>query len=288
MEKTTKSSQRIGIVGLGLIGGSLGLDLQSLGVEVYGLVHRSTTAEIAESRKLANLVSTNPTILADCDLIILALPLQQLLKPSAELIHALPKNAVITDVGSVKGPVLKIWRELHPRFIGSHPMAGTNNAGVNAGQKNLFKQRPWVSTPDQNSDPKALKSIQTLAKNLGCNWITTDAQLHDQAVALISHLPVLISAALLQTVVNVENSSLVNLAKTIASSGFEDTTRVGSGNPYLGTAMFENNASAILQSLDFYHHSIDQLEKNIRSQEWDEILKILKTNQLLRPEFLSK
>ena len=112
-------SNRIGIIGLGLIGGSLGLDLQTLGFNVHGLVNRASTAEKAKQRGLAQVISTDTQILSECDLIILALPLENLLKPSSFLINALPKTAVITDVGSVKTPILNKWRLLHSKFVAS-------------------------------------------------------------------------------------------------------------------------------------------------------------------------
>lgn len=99
----------IGVVGLGLIGGSLALDLRAQGLTVQALVHRQATAERARQRGLADQVSTDPAVLADCALVVLALPLDRLLDPSSELLAALPAGAVVTDVGSVKGPVLDRW-----------------------------------------------------------------------------------------------------------------------------------------------------------------------------------
>ncbi|WP_320666854.1 prephenate/arogenate dehydrogenase [Prochlorococcus sp. MIT 1307] len=287
MTHTKNSSNCIGIVGLGLIGGSLALDLQALGFKVHGLVHRATTATKAKERGLAQVISTDPKILSDCDLIILALPLDQLLKPSQSLLKALPPSAVITDVGSVKAPVLKTWTKLHQRFVASHPMAGNANSGVGAGQIELFKHRPWVATPDTNTDTEALKKVQDLALALSSEWITAEAEMHDQAVALISHLPVLISAALLKTLCNERNPSLLELAKKLASTGFADTTRVGGGNPTLGTGMMENNSSAILRALSSYRWSLEQFEEAMISQHWSQIQAELEKTQTLRPEFLN-
>ena len=286
MAQNKSSPECIGIVGLGLIGGSLGLDLQALGFEVHGLVHKSTTAEKARARGLAQLISTDPKILSDCDLIILALPLDQLLEPSQSLIDALPTSAVVTDVGSVKEPVLKVWRKLHPRFVASHPMAGNANAGVEAGHRGLFKDRHWVTTPDINTNSEALEKIRQLALALGSQWITAKPEMHDQAVALISHLPVLISAALIRTVGNERNPSLLVLARQLASSGFADTTRIGGGNPRLGTAMMENNSPAILRALTSYRWSLEQFEEAILTKHWAEIQAELEKTQILRPEFL--
>ena len=153
----------VGIVGLGLIGGSIGLDLLAQGIEVQGLVHRSATAERAMERGLVSAVSTDPSCLACCDLVILALPIPALLQPSSELLEALPAGAVVTDVGSVKQPVLEAWNSRHPRFVASHPMAGTAQAGVEAGQRDLFQGRPWIATPDADTDPAALAVVEDLA-----------------------------------------------------------------------------------------------------------------------------
>ncbi len=287
MEQQTKHSPLVGVVGLGLIGGSIGLDLQSLGWRVNGLVHRSKTAERAKARGLAQLISTNPTILSKCDLIILAMPLQEVINPAPELIKALPNNAVITDVGSVKSPVLKAWREIHPRFVGSHPMAGKATSGVESGQHGLFKGRPWVSTPNRETDLEALNIINQLALTLGSQWITTDAESHDQAVGLISHLPVLISASLLKTVDKEQSQKIKNLAQKLASSGFEDTTRVGGGNPQLGSAMAAGNTKAILKAIAEYRLSLNQIEKSIIDQDWERLEKELQSTQTFRSSFLN-
>ncbi len=277
---------RIGIIGLGLIGGSIGLDLQAKGHEVCGLVHREITASRAQERGLAQIVSTDPTIIKDCSIVIVALPLQQLIEPTQELIDALPANAVITDVGSVKKPILNKWKNLHPKFIASHPMSGTIQTGVEAGQRELFKNKPWVATPDQTTDQEALKVVKNLAITLGSNWITTDADTHDQAVALISHLPVFISASLLQAVSQEQNNQVLDLAKAIASSGFKDTTRVGGGNPSLGVAMAMHNSKKILESLSAYRSSIDKFEEMISNKQWNKLQEELKKTQQQRPEYL--
>ncbi len=275
MELKSKPSKNIGIVGLGLIGGSLGLDLQKLGHTVYGISHREKTAKKARERKLANFVSTDPTILKNCSIIYIALPLEQLINPSSILINAIPKNAVVSDVGSVKVPILNTWSKLHPRFVASHPMTGTEESGVNAGQHNLFKNKPWVVTPDKATDQKALEVIHQISLSLGCRWISAEAEIHDEAVGLISHLPVFISAALLNTLSEDINPSLYSLAKSIASSGFADTSRVGGGNPKLGVSMAKFNKKNLMKSLLCYRHSLDLFEKYLLEENWDEVEKIL-------------
>ena len=288
MELKSQTSENIGIVGLGLIGGSLGLDLQKLGYTVYGITHKEKTARKARERKLAQIVSTDPSSLQDCSIIYIALPLEQLINPSSRLINAIPKNAVVTDVGSVKVPILNTWKKLHPRFVASHPMTGTEESGVNAGKHNLFKNKPWVATPDKNTDLRALEKIHQISLSLGCKWISTDAQIHDEAVSLISHLPVLISAALLNTVNTNINTHLYSLAKGIASSGFSDTSRVGGGNPELGVSMAKFNKKNLIKNLSSYKNSLELFEKYLLEENWNEIEKILVNSQLERQNFISK
>lgn len=274
----------VGIVGLGLIGGSLGLDLQHLGVEVRALVHREATAERARQRGLASAVSTDPGVLAPCGLVVLALPLDRLLAPAAELVAALPPQAVVTDVGSVKAPVLASWSALVPRFVASHPMAGTAQAGVDAGQRGLFLVRPWVATPDPSTDLEALQAARGLAEAVGAAWLCYKPEAHDQAVALISHVPVLVGAALLQAAAGAEGDPA--LRRRLASSGFADTTRVGGGNPELGTLMARCNRSAVLAALAAYRRALDQLEGQIQDADWVALQQTLQACQELRPEFL--
>ena len=280
-----ESKGSVGIVGLGLIGGSLGLDLRALGWSVQGLVHRTATAERALERGLVDAVSTDPACLSSCDLVILSLPIPALLTPESTLLEAIPGSAVVTDVGSVKQPVLEVWRSLHPRFVASHPMAGTASAGVEAGQAGLFRGRPWIATPEAGTDPAALDVVRSLAQCLGSRWHTASAEQHDQAVALISHMPVLVSAALLRTAGDERDPEIRQLAQSLASSGFSDSTRIGGGNPDLGVAMASSNSAAVLKALAAYRWSLEQLEDAVLRNNWQQLHRELQRTQSLRPDY---
>ena len=130
---------KIGIVGLGLIGGSLGLKLQSLNHTIYGIANNEFNEKKAKDKKLANFVSCDLSLLKNCELIILALPINDLISPSQQLVASIPQETILTDVGSVKEPIVNTWENLHPLFIGSHPMAGTEKKGVASGFEGLFK-----------------------------------------------------------------------------------------------------------------------------------------------------
>jgi len=276
----------VGIVGLGLIGGSLGLDLRQRGIRVQALVHRVATAERARARQLADAVDTDPSVLQGCGLVVLALPLDRLLDPPAELLATLPAGAAVTDVGSVKVPVLQRWRG-RERFVASHPMAGTAEAGVEAGIPGLFQGRPWVATPEADTDPAALAAVRQLAETVGARWLTCEASAHDRSVALISHLPVLVGAALIEAAVTGgAEAGAGELVRALASSGFADTSRVGGGNPELGTLMARCNREALLAALGHYRRQIDQLEGLVEGRDWEGLQRALSRSQALRPEFL--
>jgi arogenate dehydrogenase (NADP+) len=278
----------VGIVGLGLIGGSLGLDLMAAGVPVKGLVHRVATAERARQRGLVSEVSTDPAVLAGCAVVVLALPLDRLLDPEPGLVEALPPEAVVTDVGSVKGPVLAGWeRRLGGRFVAGHPMAGTAAAGVEAGQAGLFVGRPWVATPSERTEAAALEAVRRLAERTGAHWITCGAAEHDRAVALISHLPVLAGAALLRAADRGAGGGEVGrLVRVLASSGFADTTRVGGGNPELGTLMARGNRAAVRAALANYREELAELEALVEEEDWPGLRRSLEECARLRPQFL--
>ena len=278
----------VGLVGLGLIGGSIGLDLKALGVPTVALVHRAKTVERARQRKLADVVSTDPAVLGEAGLVVLCLPLDRLLAPTPQLLSALPRQALISDVGSVKGPVLAAWQAAWPgRFTGGHPMAGTTAAGVDAGQPGLFQGRPWALTATETTSSTDRCLLESLIGVLGARVIHCTAQDHDHAVALVSHLPVLVSAALLQAVAQEQNQSIRHLAESLASSGFADTTRVGGGNPQLGALMASHNRHPLQQALHHYRDSLDTLEGLVREERWDQLCAALQQTKVLRQQIVS-
>ena len=275
----------IGIVGLGLIGGSIGLKLQSLNHTVYGVTNNDSNEIKAKERKLANVISQDYKILEHCSIIILALPIKSLINPSKNLIEAIPTKAILTDVGSVKVPIIKTWEKIHDLFIGSHPMAGTEKKGVNAGKIELFDNSKWVITPTNRTDQIALKTLSKLFKNMGCDICFENPDIHDQAVANISHLPIYLASCLIETAYCQHNEDLLNLSKKLAASGFSDTSRVGAGNPSLGVDLAENNTINILNSIKNFKKNISEIEQIFEERNWDVLEAKLKKVQEWRKYF---
>jgi len=275
----------IGIVGLGLIGGSIGLKLQSLNHTVYGVTNNDLNEIKAKERKLANVISQDYKILENCSIIILALPIKDLINPSKDLIKAIPTKAILTDVGSVKVPIIKTWEKIHDLFIGSHPMAGTEKKGVNAGHIELFDNSKWIITPTHQTDQNSLEVLSKLFKNMGCDICLENPDIHDQAVANISHLPIYLASCLIETAYCKDNKDLLNLSGKLAATGFADTSRVGGGNPALGIDLAENNTINILNSIKNFRKNISEIEKIFEERNWDLLEAKLKKSQECRNHF---
>ena len=277
------AGQAIGVVGLGLIGGSLGLDLRQRGHRVVGVAHRQSTVERALERGLVDEASSDLRCLEGCGLVLLALPLNQLVQPDPALLKGLPAQALVIDMGSVKQPVLAAWQPQWPRFVACHPMAGTAEAGVEAGVPGLFQGRPWVITPSGQEQPADVEMARALAAELGSCVLECDPADHDRAVAFISHMPVLVSAALLQSAAAAQP---LGLLQALASSGFADTTRIGGGNPELGSLMARCNREAVQQALAAYGTALHQLADQVEREDWSALQQALASAQAVRPDFL--
>ncbi len=258
----------IGIVGLGLIGGSIGLKLQRLNHTIYGVTNNNINKKKAIERNLANFVSCDLDILKECSLIILALPLKDIINPSKDLINAIPKDVIVTDVGSIKVPIINTWEKIHPLFIGSHPMAGTEEKGVESGFESLLENAKWIITPTSKTNSHSFKTLSNLITSMQCEICQASPKVHDEAVSLISHLPIFIASSLIKTANTEKNESLLALTQRLAASGYADTTRVGGGNPNLGLDLAINNQKNILKAIKEFKKNINEIEALIKDNKW--------------------
>ena len=278
---------KIGIVGLGLIGGSLGLKLQSLNHTIYGIANNELNEKKAKEKKLANFVSCDLSLLKKCELIILALPIKDLIIPSRRLAASIPQEAIVTDVGSVKEPIVNTWENLHPLFIGSHPMAGTEKKGVDSGFEGLFKNAKWIITPTQNSDSNAVRTISKLIKSMDCEICKASPKEHDEAVSLISHLPIFLASTLIETAYTKNNPALLDLTQKLAATGFADTSRVGCGNEKLGLDLAMNNQINVLNAINNFKKRLNTMESLIKEKNWELLSKKLSEAKEIREKFIN-
>jgi arogenate dehydrogenase (NADP+) len=277
---------KVGIVGLGLIGGSLGLDLRSQGITVLGVSRRPSTCQIAQHRGVVDEASMELASLKTADVIFICTPLTAIAPTVEQLIPFLSPHTILTDVGSVKQSIAAACSSLWPNFVGGHPMAGTAEQGIDAAQHQLFAGAPYVLTPLPTTPTEALQPVEHLARSLGSKIYTCSPEIHDRAVALISHLPLLVSAGLIETCLGESDLKVLQLAKQLASSGFRDTSRVGGGNPELGVAIARYNREQVLRSLYHYRQTLERLIEQIEEEQWEELEQILQSTQSARPDFL--
>jgi prephenate dehydrogenase len=235
------------IAGVGLIGGSIGLGVQHrfLAERVIGFDLDPAVLEAARGLGVIDEARlTAGPWLADADLIVLSTPTRTLTRLAQEIAPHARADAIVTDVGSAKAEVVAA---LSPalRFVGGHPMAGSERVGVWHADAALLENAVWVLTPDERTDAAALARVEALVTALGAHPIAVAPDLHDRLVATISHLPYLVAVALTQLVAEADERELLML---LAAGGFRDLTRIASGSPRMSRDMVVANRAAVREA----------------------------------------
>ncbi len=231
---------KVGVIGLGLIGGSIFKDLIRLNYDVIA---------VSKSQK-GEKIYKNYDILRDCDLVFVCTPMNKTLAVLDELEHILPANTIVTDVCSLKRFVCQ--KQYSYNFIPSHPMAGTEHKGFENSFEGLFKGAKWVITKNIDENNILIKII----KQLGATPVYTTPEEHDKAAALISHMPMLIAQAIFK------NAQDNKLALEMASSGFRDMTRLALSNTEMANDMITMNSDNIEQAILGLYKSVGELTQN--------------------------
>jgi len=256
---------RVGIFGIGLLGGSVALGLRErfLAQEVWAYDADPQALEAALALGAADRVWTElgPWI-RELDLGILAAPVGALASLGASLATWASPHSLWTDVGSVKTPIVEALEGKLPHFIGGHPMAGSERAGVENAHAGLLQNALWVLTPKEESF--ALTSLQQLIEALGAYPLLLSPELHDRLVARISHLPYLITLALYELL---RGDPSRELLMSLAAGGFRDLTRVASGSPRMSRDMLVANKEALKEALSDLRTVLASLEELLEEPE---------------------
>lgn len=257
----------VAVAGVGLIGGSIGLGIRRHGVarRIAGYDVDPVTLEAAHGMGVVDETWLSPgPWLAEVDLLVLAAPSGSIVPLAERMMPSLRDGAVVTDVGSVKGPVVAGVRELLARpgmprvsFVGGHPMAGSERGGVLAANAGLMENAVWVLTPEPDTDSAALALVRGFVTDLGARAIEMSPEQHDELAATVSHLPYLAAVALTGMVDEGEDRELKML---LAAGGFRDLTRVASGDPRMSRDMVFTNRDAVLVALRRFREQLDSLE----------------------------
>jgi prephenate dehydrogenase len=256
---------RIAFLGFGLIGGSIALALRDAGSAArltawtpYGNgpaegLRRGFLDEAAPSAEAA-LEGAGLVVLAGPPLVVLG-TLNDLVGP---LRDALAADATVTDVASTKAMITRNAAAAGLAFVGGHPMAGRETSGVDAATPELFVNRPWVVVRTAGSRPLDVERVEALAVGVGARPIHMDAQEHDAAVASISHLPLVLAAALVESVAtSLEEGSSWPLARRLAATGWADMTRLARGDPGMGAGILATNAGPVAERLRALRQVLD-------------------------------
>lgn len=239
-------TRRANVIGLGLIGASLAAALTDLGWHVTGSDRDDATADLALDRGLVSATGLD----AGAEITFVAVPV---LAAVDNVRRALAETTgIVTDVGSVKAPLCRAITD--PRFIGGHPMAGSELDGIDGADPELFNSAVWVLTPDDDADDQNFAALTAIITSLGSEVVALQPERHDEIVAVVSHVPHLTAASLMGLAADrsIRNAAMLRLA----AGGFRDMTRVASGRPDIWIDICEENRTAIVDALD---HLIDDL-----------------------------
>jgi prephenate dehydrogenase len=236
--------RRAAVVGAGLIGGSIGLALRARGWHVTGRDADPDAAEAAKAAGAIDAVGEDP----EAEITFVATPVGEVAKEVARVLAqpGLRADAAVTDVGGVKAPVMAAVPD--PRFVGGHPMAGSEQVGLEGADPELFVGATWVLTPIASTDPGAYARVQAVVGSLGAEVLSLSPEQHDALVAVVSHVPHLTAATLMNVADRraEQHAALLRLA----AGGFRDMTRVAAGQPGIWPDVCVENAPAILAALD--------------------------------------
>lgn len=241
--------EKVAIVGLGLIGGSIALAARQLWPAglVIGVDDKSVL-ELAMVRHAIDVAADDPVVIAEADLVILAAPVRQNLERLAELDSYVTGPAVVTDVGSTKREIVERARALPPRltFIGGHPLGGAPRSGLEHARPDLFRDRPWLFTPTSDAGGEALDKLQRFAEGLGARPHVLSPPDHDRLLAFLSHLPQLTASALMHVVGTATGAEGLGLT----GRGLADTTRLASSPASIWREICASNADEVRAALD--------------------------------------
>jgi cyclohexadieny/prephenate dehydrogenase len=276
----------VALIGLGLIGSSIARGVREAmpGVQLRGYDSSSDVQATAAGLDLVDLLANDPAeAVAGADLVVLCVPVGAMAEAARSLAPHLAADAVVSDVGSSKGPVLSALKDALPgaTIIPAHPIAGTENSGPDAGFAGLFRNRWCILTPEQNTDAFAVDRFAGFWRKLGARVEVMDAIRHDLVLAVTSHLPHLIAYTIVGTASHLETVTEGEVIK-YSAGGFRDFTRIAASNPTMWRDIFLSNREAVLDVLGRFLGDLDQLEQAIRSEDGDALFEWFSRTRAIR------
>jgi prephenate dehydrogenase len=278
--------QQITICGVGLIGGSLALIAREKNLidRSVGLGRTLINLEVARNRGMIDLATQDPIEAAKgADLVMLAVPIRTMPALLAAMIPHLPPHAVITDVGSVKGWVV---RELEPllkpgmSLVAVHPIAGKETTGAEAADRELFVDRRVIVTPSKTSTPEAIDKIEQLWRATGARVETMDPDVHDRILARSSHLPQMVASALAASLTDERVAG--KLAAEYGAGGLRDTTRLAASSTEVWRDICFTNRAAIVEALKTFDATFAELRQSLEAGDEEKFTALFNRGRVMR------
>jgi prephenate dehydrogenase len=278
--------QKITIIGVGLLGGSIGLAAKKRRVagEIAGFVRSKKNISGCEKFGATDFATTDLlAAVSNSDLVILCTPLAQMTAITKQFLPALKRGAIVTDVGSVKAGVVRELESLIAKsgahFVGGHPMAGAEKTGVAAARTNLFENAVCVLTPTKKSNALAVRKLEQFWKSLGARVLKLDAAQHDLLVSRSSHLPHVVAATLTNLVLNPASPKQ---QAALCANGFRDTTRIASGSPEMWRDIALANRKNLSRSVNAFISELHKFQRTLKKSDAKAVSKFFATAKLRR------
>ena len=288
----TPQFPRIALIGLGLIGSSIAHAVRQLGLagELVATDASDSVRARASELKLADrIVASNAEAVKDADLVIASVPVGACADVARSIADHLKPGAIVSDVGSVKGAVLRAMAPLLPpsvHFIPAHPVAGTEHSGPDAGFAELFINRWCILTPPEGNDPAAVEKLAAFWRRLGANVEVMSADHHDLVLAVTSHLPHLIAYTIVGTADELEDVTRSEVLK-FSAGGFRDFTRIAASDPTMWRDVFLTNKDAVLEMLGAFQEDLSKLTRAIRRADGDALFEHFTRTRAIRRGIVS-
>ena len=288
----TTTIERVGIVGLGLLGGSLGLAIREHCPEIATTGYDAdpeTRSRAAQRGLVGHVCDTLSDCLAEVDLVVLCVPVGAMEPVALELAGKLKPGAIVSDVGSCKASVQRALSEALPGqiVIPAHPVAGTEQSGPDAGFSSLFQQRWCILTPPDETPDDALEALSSLWERVGAHVEVMDAQHHDLVLAVTSHLPHLIAYTIVGTASDLEEVTRGEVIK-YSAGGFRDFTRIAASDPTMWRDVFLNNKDAVLEMLQIFSEDLTRLQRAIRRNDGDALFEMFSKTRAIRRSIIEE
>ena len=284
--------KQLSLIGIGLIGGSLAASLREVSA-VQRITAHARRQETLDTAKYLGLIDEGSTdlaqVIAGADIIMLAVPMGAYRQVFNDLKPIWPEHAVVTDAGSSKQSVLDdltaVFGHVPKNFVAGHPVAGTERSGPAAAQADLFRHRRVILTPEPDTDPAAIATVEAMWQAAGASVHQMTAQHHDEVLALTSHLPHVIAYQLIETLAKVNDQREVF---SFAAGGLIDLTRIASSNPRMWADIMLANRDAVLAGLDQYNSDMQALREVIASADETRLLEHFQRAKNARDRWIHK